>query len=84
MILDFMNLIFEPFGIYVMSFDGLCSIMLQAGMDGVSWHYLLSPDILISWLFHMAFAYGMLYVCFILPFRWFKRLIKAPDRKGKR
>lgn len=75
-----MSTIFEPFGIIPLTFGELVNSF--SSMD--SWFKILTPNVIISWLFYFTFAYGMLYVCFILPFRFFKRFIKAPDRKGKR
>lgn len=78
MIYDFINTLLNPFGYSLPPFDALCGEMSMLN----NWWEVLRPDILISWLFYVAFAYGMLYFCFILPFRMFKRIIKAPDKKG--
>lgn len=74
-----MNLILSPFGYELPAFSTLCANMTAIN----NWWEILRPDYLVAWLFYFAFAYGMLYICFILPFRLFKHLIKAPDKKGK-
>lgn len=80
MIYDFMNIIFEPFGIVPLTFSTLIERFSSIDM----WFKLLSPDVLLSWLFYVSFGYGMLYICFILPFRLFKTVVRAPDGKGRR
>lgn len=79
MIYDFMILILSPFGITPVSFVDLVNKFPLA-----NWFDFLSPDVLISWLFYFAFAWGMLYVTFVMPFRFFKWLLKVPDKHGKR
>ena len=80
MIYDFMCIIFEPFGIVPLTFTALIEKVVSADL----WFKLLSPDMLLSWLFYVSFGYGLLYICFILPFRFLKLIVRAPDGKGRR
>jgi hypothetical protein len=47
-----------------------------------NWWELLSPEVLISWLIYFMTAYGVIFVLFIMPFRFFKKLLHVPKRKG--
>ena len=80
MLYEFMNLILSPFGIDVLPFGEMCA---QVG-NLTAWYQFFNLNIFIPWLFYFAFAYGMLFVTFILPFRFFKHWVKIPDKKGKR
>lgn len=77
---NFLYYIFEPFGFSLLPFD----LVFQDIRSFEHWFQLLSPDVFIPLMFYITIAYGFLYILFILPFRYFKRLIKAPDKKGKR
>lgn len=79
MIYDLITLILTPFGIIPLTFVDLINKFPLA-----NWFDFLSPDVLISWLFYVAFAWGMLYVVFVMPFRFFKWLLRVPDKNGKR
>lgn len=47
-----------------------------------NWYDLLSPQIVISWLVYFVFAYGILFTLIIIPYRFFKKLIGVPKRRG--
>lgn len=80
MIYDFMVLLLTPFGISPLNFIDLCSAISSTE----SWFHLLSPDVIISFMFYVAFAFGMFYFVFVLPFRVIKRILRAPDKKGRK
>jgi len=80
MIYEFLTLILSPFGITVLPFAEMCNLIGNL----TAWYQVFNLEILIPWLFYFTFAFGMLYICFILPFRFFKHWIKAPDKKGRR
>ena len=80
MIYDFLVTILSPFGFEIATFSEISAHFFSVN----AWYQVFDLKYFVPWLFYMAFAYGMLYVAFILPFRYFKRLIKAPDKKGKR
>lgn len=77
---DFLTLLLSPFGFEILPFGEMCTQITNLN----AWYQLFDLRVLVPWLFYFAFAWGMLYICFILPFRFFKRWIKAPDKKGKR
>lgn len=82
MIIDFINILFSPFfGENVLL--NFSSLVEKIG-SLQSWYHFLSPDLLVSFMFHLAFAFGMLYFVFILPFRVIKYILRVPDKKGKK
>lgn len=76
--------LFQP----LFDFLGISSLLLQpnalvAAMTNMqNWYDILNPQILVSWLIYVLFAYGAIFVLMIMPFRFFKKLLKVPKRKG--
>lgn len=76
--------LFQP----IFDFLGIGSFLLQptALIEAMSslpnWYNILNPQILISWLIYFLFAYGTMFVLMILPFRFFKKWLRVPKRRG--
>lgn len=76
--------LFQP----LFDFLGIGSLLLQPTQlvefmtNLPNWYDILNPQILISWLIYVLFAYGAIFVLMIMPFRFFKKLFKVPKRKG--
>lgn len=47
-----------------------------------AWYDILCPDILISWLLYLAVAYMLYFTLFVIPWRFFKKIIHVPKRRG--
>lgn len=78
-----MNLFQPIFDIFGMSDFLLAPADLITAMSNLpNWYDILSPNILISWLIYFTFAYGILFTLIIMPFRFFKKLVGVPKRKG--
>lgn len=56
--------------------------LITAFQGLTNWFDILSPQIIISWLIYFIFAYGIIFVLCIVPFRFFKKLLHVPKRKG--
>ena len=80
MIHNFLLVLLSPFGFEIATFNEICLHFSNI----TAWYQVFDLSVFVPWLFYMALAYGMLYIVFILPFRYFKRWVKAPDKKGKR
>lgn len=79
---ELLNIILGVFGFEPLPLASIQSIF----MDGVlsNWWQLLNPNLFVPLLFYLSFGWGMLYILFILPFRFLKNWLRVPDRKGKR
>ena len=84
MIYEFFYYIFDMLGIsnFLLDPGQLCVFIAQ--MDYTRWTNLFNPEIWVSLLIYGGFAFGCIYVLMWLPFRFFKRLIRVPDKKGKK
>lgn len=81
MLINLLNTLFgNLFGIY---FPDIESIFADL-MNIEHWWVILRPDILITLMFIITISYIFLYIMFILPFRWFKRIARVPNKKGER
>lgn len=80
MIMNLFQPIFELLGIseFLLSPSALIAAMSNLP----NWYDILSPQILVSWLIYFMFAYGTIFVLLVIPFRFFKKLIRVPKRKG--
>lgn len=80
MILNLFQPIFNLLGIS--EFLLLPADLINTMMSLTEWYHILSPQIIISWLIYFCFAYGTIFTLLIIPFRFFKKLIRVPKRKG--
>lgn len=80
MIMNLFQPIFDLLGIadFLLTPTALISAMSSLP----NWYDILSPQILVSWLIYFLFAYGSIFVLMIMPFRFFKKLLRVPKRKG--
>lgn len=47
-----------------------------------AWYDILRPDIFISWFLYVAVAYMVYFTLFVIPWRFFKKIINVPKRRG--
>lgn len=79
---ELVYILLSPFGFDPYSCTALETVFMNGDII-LHWWQLLNPNLLIPLLFYLSFGFGALYIMFILPFRYFKHIIKAPDKKGK-
>lgn len=84
MLATFLNTSLAPLGYNFLSFQALVETVLNAVSLGSPWYFLLNPAFILSFIAHLAVFYGVFYICFILPFRYFKYVLKVPDKKGRK
>ena len=79
MILNLFQPIFQLLGIseFLLSPSALITSIVSC----TNWWQILQPNILISWLIYFMFAYGTIFVLMVMPFRYFKQLMRVPKRK---
>lgn len=79
---NFLYLLFNAFGFELMSFSEVVAYIGSLSSE-VVWHCVFNPSFIIPFMFYFAFAFMFLFITFILPFRYFKRIVKAPNIWGK-
>lgn len=69
---------FLGIGNILLPFDTLLSVWQT---DITNWWLMFNPSYIISWIIYVGFAFGAFFVICVVPFRWFKKLIRVPKRK---
>ena len=83
MLEQFILTLLSPFGFAPLSLSAITELLLSNSIT--SWYgLLLNPNVILPILFYLAFGYALLYITLILPFRYFKWVLRVPDRKGKK
>lgn len=80
MLTNFLTSVFSYFGYTFMNFTQ----MIEYSTLVEKWYNLLNPSFLFSFISHFVLFYGIIYICFILPFRYFKYVLKVPNKKGEK
>ena len=80
MIINLFQPIFEFLGISDFLISPIDLITLISSQQ--EWFHMLQPQIIVSWLIYFLFAYGTIFVLMVMPFRFFKKLLRVPKRRG--